>query len=339
VDVITVEEAKVYLQDLLKRTVIEHDFKPTDSLLVENARMIWAFLKKYEGEPRTFRRYGTSLFKHFLPFTVEAGERLYEVNERDLAVFYDRLEVDKILALKSAVSCINWHRLSRDLPKIEYRKIKYHNPGVKTSTEAKFYVDLTPEEVLAIEKNMSTVELALAAEAMAYSGLRPGEALGLRWRDITFEEKEGILVAFAFIEHRPGQYGAKGKKGERTVPLSPRAVKLLKIIMQENGIQDPHDPTVADERIVPYEKITLEYEFKKAVARAAIRKRSYPITPHKLRHFFAIHYLKMGGSPAELRQIMKINLQILQIYIELSGVAVKEAYFQKFYKLASKITK
>ena len=73
-------------------------------------------------------------------------------------------------------------------------------------------------------------------------------------------------------------------------------------------------------------------EFDKAVHEAGIRRRGYSITPHKLKHYFAINYLRLSGNPAELMEIMGINMSTLQTYLRLSGRAVKDSYFERFWK-------
>ncbi|MEM4177109.1 MAG: tyrosine-type recombinase/integrase [Nitrososphaeria archaeon] len=327
----TIEEVFNKLRGYTNLMLVETGIDKNNPLFVENMKMVAQFLKGY-SEPRTILGYGHVLTKHLIPFTIKINKRISELSEQDLAILYDSIEKNKTLTLKASIACVNKYRVMLGRAKLSLSRIRYYNPKVCLSTQAKFYVDLTPEEIERIEANADSLEMALMIEVMAYSGLRPAEALGLRWEDISFMEKEGIQMILANIVHRPGDYGAKGKKGERVVPLSPRAVSLIKRIMAEHGIEDTHDPQVAQERIIPLEYPSMVKQFKAAVSRAAIPKRNYPITPHKLRHYFAIHYLKLGGSPAELMQLMKINIQILQIYIQISGRAVEDAYFNKFYR-------
>ena len=333
--VISLEDVSRYLKDVAERAIASNKLDTSNPLFNENMQCIGRFLRS-KREPRTIRNYGVALIKHVLPYAMELGKRLYELDEKDLAILYERLEKNRVFVMKASCACINYHRMLNGMPRIDQRRVRLLNPNVTFTEKQKFYVDLTPEEVYAIERNVSTIELALAVELMAYSGLRPSEALGLRWGDISFKKKDEMLFAVARIKHRPGDYGAKGVKGERTVPLSPRAVRLLKHLMAECDISVADDPTVAEKRIIPYSYEMLKVEFKAAVKRAAIRPRDYPITPHKLRHYFAIHYLNIGGSPTELKQIMGIDIRTLQTYIEISGKAAEDAYFTKFYKEALK---
>jgi integrase len=332
--VIDKDQVIIYLRKLLARVISQHKLDVNDSLLRENAKKIGEFVKS-QKEPRTMKRYGVALFKYLLPFTLKVKKKLTEIDEKDLARFYDMLnlgESTKTLTMVTSVACINYHRLRADIPRLEYRKIKANNPNAKLSYEDKFFVDLKPEEVEAIRNNMSTVEGMLAVELMANSGLRSGEALGIRWGDLVWEKKENVDFVMARIKHRPGEYGAKGKAGERTVPLSPMAVKLLRILLANLGIDDPNDPAIAYQRIIQYAYRTMKEEFDKAVHKAGIRRRDYPITPHKLRHYFAINYLRLGGNPAELMEIMGINMSTLQTYLRLSGRVVKDSYFERFWR-------
>ena len=77
---------------------------------------------------------------------------------------------------------------------------------------------------------------------MLYTGMRVGEALGLRIEDIDFEKKELYIrrtvgftgkpgAAISFFEHEP-----KTLSGKRTIPLFEQAAELLKIQINKRNM-------------------------------------------------------------------------------------------------------
>ena len=113
-----------------------------------------------------------------------------------------------------------------------------------------------------------------------------------------------------------GKGGPFGKRSKyRVVPLSARASRLLEthfVLEDSFGLT----PRTAQRRI-------------KAVAnRARLIK---PVTPHVLRHTFAVECIRRGLSVAVVQKILgHDNLSTTQIYLNLSGDNVVSHYLEKW---------
>ena len=113
--------------------------------------------------------------------------------------------------------------------------------------------------------------------SMIYAcGLRRGELLSLKPTDILSDRK------LLFIRE------AKGKK-DRVVPISDRLIELLR------DYYKMYRPRVylfeGETQGTPYSERSIQLVFKKALARAKIKK---PATLHWLRHSYATHLLDAG---------------------------------------------
>jgi len=110
------------------------------------------------------------------------------------------------------------------------------------------------------------------AEFLAYSGLRLGEAIEVRWRDINFELNTLLVTG--------GEKGTKNHES-RTVPLFPALRRLLERI-KTGG------PHVAEERI--FKLLTIRQAMASACERVGLPK----FTHHALRHFFCSNAIEAG---------------------------------------------
>ena len=153
-NVIRLEDVSRYLKDVAERVIASNKLDTSSPLFNENMLCISKFLKS-KREPRTVKSYGLALIKHVLPYAMELGKRLYELDEKDLAILYERLEKNKVFVMKASCACINYHRVLNGMSRIDQRRIRLLNPNVTFTEKQKFYVGLTPEEVLAIERNVS----------------------------------------------------------------------------------------------------------------------------------------------------------------------------------------
>jgi integrase len=102
----------------------------------------------------------------------------------------------------------------------------------------------------------SAVELAIE------TGMRQSEILALLWGDV--DQKRGIATV---LESKNDDEVEQG----RLVPLSPRAIKILKVLSQSN---ENHNS------VIPLQRMTLYHAFHAAVVRAEIMD----FTFHDLRH-------------------------------------------------------
>lgn len=165
-----------------------------------------------------------------------------------------------------------------------------------TETRIKFLDQPELEKLLAIKYPKDAfggIEATLYLTA-AMTGLRQGELLGLRWRDVDFEAKK-VRVVSPYVR---GEFGDPKSEGSgRSVPLAERVAKELQKL-RERSVD------AADEDLVfchpetghPLDRAKLTRRFKKAIKLAKVRE----ITFHELRHTFGT---RMAAAGVPLRTI------------------------------------
>jgi integrase/recombinase XerD len=138
------------------------------------------------------------------------------------------------------------------------------------------------------------------------TGLRIGELCGLRRGDILWQENRIVVWG------KGGPYGKRSKR--RVVPLTDRARRLLEMHLVTN---DRMSLTVRTaQRIV-----------KRAANRAMITR---TVTPHVLRHTFAVNCVQRGLSTASLKKILGHDrLETTEIYLNVSPEDAMGEFFRK----------
>ena len=129
---------------------------------------------------------------------------------------------------------------------------------------------------------------------IAHTGLRGGEALGLRWTDVDVVERQ-VLVRQAVVETGDGRHlgDPKSKSGVRDIPISGATVDVL---MAHRTVQEAHKERMGrryrDMNLVfptmygtPNRTSTLNY---------ALRKYAPELHVHQLRHFAATQLMELG---------------------------------------------
>jgi integrase len=128
----------------------------------------------------------------------------------------------------------------------------------------------------------------------AMTGLRQGELLGLRWRDVDVEARR-VRVVSPFVR---GEFGDPKSEGSgRSVPLAARVVQSLRELREQSFYC--HDSELVfchPESGNPLDRSKLVRRFKQATARAGVRA----VTFHELRHTFGT---RMAASGVPLRTL------------------------------------
>lgn len=142
----------------------------------------------------------------------------------------------------------------------------------------------------------------------AWTGMRQGELLGLRWEDVDLER--GSLVVRRSLSRLPGKRGTryvltepKTDRSRRTVPLLPEVVTVLRAVRKAQLDR----PGKLDQGLVfctpagsPLDGSTVTRAFGRAVAAAGLPK----VRMHDLRHAFASYLIQSGVDLATVADLM-----------------------------------
>lgn len=139
-----------------------------------------------------------------------------------------------------------------------------------------------------------------AFQLMAYTGLRTGELMGLRWPRVDLEAK--TLRVTETTTERVDKPRAKTKSGIRTVPLLPAAFEAIQGMRRFTQLGD--DRVTVNPRARSKDKAWASNQLEKVWKAAhkgtgiAVRK------PYELRHTFASQLLSQGENPAFIAKLL-----------------------------------
>jgi integrase len=170
-------------------------------------------------------------------------------------------------------------------------------PIIKTTeTRIKFLDQRELEKLLAVpypDDPFGWIEPTLYLTA-AMTGLRQGELIGLRWRDIDFDARK-VRVVSPYVR---GEFNdPKSEDSGRSVPLAQRVANALANLRERSLYAADSDLVFCHpETGSPLDRSKLVRRFRAAIERAKAR----PITFHELRHTFGT---RMAASGVPLRTL------------------------------------
>nr|DAH84563.1 MAG TPA: RECOMBINASE CRE [Caudoviricetes sp.] len=183
---------------------------------------------------------------------------------------------------------------------------------------------LTKEELKEFLKLAQTTTLSYffpLVHLMAYTGLRQGEALALKWSDIDFKNKKITVNKTAvWIKGKQTLQTPKTKNSKRVISIDPTTLSILKSwkkdqikICFKNGKHFEGDENfvftnqqsdwVQIHNFIPY--------FKRFITSHALK----PITPHGLRHTHASLLFSAGVEPKNISD--RLGHSTVQITLDL----------------------
>jgi integrase/recombinase XerD len=152
---------------------------------------------------------------------------------------------------------------------------------------------LEEDEILALRKACSNFEEGLIVNVLLETGMRVSEFCKLTEEEISWQR--GCITTIG-----------KGNK-RRVIPLSKTARFYLTEYFKENKRM----------RLCPR---SIQLKLKAVADKARIRK---PVSPHVLRHTFAVCYLHKGGNVRALQGILgHSSLTTTDVYLNYSGQRV-----------------
>lgn len=144
---------------------------------------------------------------------------------------------------------------------------------------------LTEQEVLMILKQTSNLKHKAILSLLYSGGLRVGELIGLRVKDIVWEKD------YLFVR------GGKGKK-DRITLLSENVAVLLKKYIQTHK---PNYWLIESPNRKQYSTSSIRAILRRSAKKAGIQKRIYP---HMLRNSFATHLLEKGTNLRYIQELL-----------------------------------
>jgi integrase len=151
----------------------------------------------------------------------------------------------------------------------------------------------SPEEVWALVRAATSDQDAAIILTAAFTGLRMGELLALRWRDVDFTGRTIRVRASYYL----GQLTTPKSGKVRAVPMAPDVASSLAQLGQREFWVDDDDLVFVGSTGGYLDGSALRRRYKQALARAGLR----PLRFHDLRHTFGTRMI----AKADIRRVQE----------------------------------
>jgi len=169
---------------------------------------------------------------------------------------------------------------------------------------------LRPDDIAGLLSVVHTLRDILIVRLLYFCALRISEVLGLEVEDVDFEER---LIQ---VRHAVTPSGRPKGRKERLVPVDIDTLRILQIYV-DLGFRG---------RLFHIRPRHVQRLIKRYAREAGIQGWRR-VTPHKLRHSFAVNWVKRGGDIERLRRILgHSSLARTQIYLQFRMEDVQEEY-------------
>jgi integrase len=244
-------------------------------------------------KPSTLRDYRSTISFHLLPaFGAMAVEDITTDMVETWKLELRMSNATKIKVLTILYGVMERARKRHRLPANPVREVEKPRLDRSQGDELQFY---SPEEVLALVRAAEDEQDAAIFLTAAFTGLRRGELVALRWRDVDFANSV-LRVSASYTE---GQLTRPKSLKVRSVPLAPEVASALARLGQRErwtGDDDLVFPGVTGSYL---DASALYRRFVAAARRAELRRLRF----HDLRHTFGT---TMAANPrVDMRRLQE----------------------------------
>ena len=282
------------------------DYSAVKSIISEVKKPIPVKIPKEYLDLLIRRRYSdntikiyTSLFKEFIRYYHDRS--LEDITEDDIRKYQDYLVQKRKVSSSTQNQAIN-------AIKFYYEKVLGREKGdfymERPIKEKKLPEVISENELMKLLSATVNIKHKTIITILYSSGIRRGELINLRIRDIDFDKK------IIFVR------GAKGKK-DRTTILADNAIVILNKYLT---LYKPNYWLIEGINRKQYSATSIGLVIKKASIKAGLNK---IVRPHMLRHSFATHMLEQG---VDLRYIQTLlghgSPKTTQIYTHVTSYSL-----------------
>jgi integrase len=248
-------------------------------------------------KPSTIRGYRSQLNAHLLP--AFGKMRIDDITERAIERWRSGMagsrEARPVLSNKTKNhQLVLMHAILR-------RAVKVYGLGrnplenvdryrVRSSGDIQVF---SPEEIWSLVRAAASEIDGVIFLTAAFTGLRRGELLGLRWRDVDFEASTVRVRA----SYAAGKLTTPKSGKVRAVPMAPDVAAALARIGQRQRFTGDDDFVFAGESGMPLNPDALSSRYERALETAGLRRLRF----HDLRHTFGTRMIR----EADIRRVQE----------------------------------
>lgn len=267
----------------------------------------WLEDKRTQIRPGTLRSYAWIVNKHIIPNIGHLP--LADIKPQHIQALYRKLQSPPINL--SSQSVLNAHRilvqalnLAVNWDLLQKNAAKVVRPPRPDSEEMRVW---NKEELTEFLRSTEQSRYHIAYVILSATGMRLGEALGLKWSDIDFQRsKIKVQRALAYTGKGYEIQRPKTKSGVRNIDVPPNVLKQLLVHKEKQAVEqskaqelwEANDWVVASVLGRPIQQHNIRMQFHKSVQRAGLPR----IRMHDLRHTHATLLLEKGVHPKSVQE-------------------------------------
>jgi len=290
-----------------------------NEIMKQNTETLNMYLTTTMRNGSTVMLDAVAIVNYLFPYLEKKNVLIKDLTEMDISEALNGLkakETTLIAYAKKILAFANWEKGRYKMPKLELVYVTIPRGEAKSHI---IHDQLTDEMVAKTISKIQSPRVKLAVYLMWKFGLRISEALGLRWEDLQRRNGQSVII----VRHRPGDYGAKGVKGEREISiddiigigmLSANEKREINMLMKE--IKEKYN----SERIINIRKTVVQEGLLKAGKKAGIQIRLHP---HLLRHHWVVSAFDHGASTTLVQKVTGDALITISQYYMIATVKPK----------------